>query len=59
VRACASFGLPVVAIGGITAEKIPLVRAAGARGIAAIRAVWTAEDATAAAAGLRAALRER
>jgi thiamine-phosphate pyrophosphorylase len=59
VRACASFGLPVVAIGGITVEKVPLVRAAGACGIAAIRAVWTVGDATAAAAGLRAALRER
>lgn len=32
--------LPVIAIGGITAERVRAVRAAGAYGVAAIRALW-------------------
>ena len=32
--------LPVIAIGGITAERVRGVRAAGAYGVAAIRALW-------------------
>lgn len=40
----ASFGIPTVAIGGITPERVAEVRAAGARGVAAIRAVWDADD---------------
>lgn len=32
--------LPVVAIGGITVDRVPEVRAAGAAGVAVIRAVW-------------------
>lgn len=40
----ASFGVPAVAIGGVTPERVPEVRAAGARGVAAIRAVWDAGD---------------
>jgi thiamine-phosphate pyrophosphorylase len=40
----ASFGVPTVAIGGMTPERVAEVRAAGARGVAAIRAVWDADD---------------
>lgn len=40
----ASFGAPTVAIGGVTPERVAEVRAAGARGVAAIRAVWDADD---------------
>jgi thiamine-phosphate pyrophosphorylase len=40
----ASLGVPAVAIGGVTPERVAEVRAAGARGVAAIRAVWDAED---------------
>ncbi len=38
LREAARLGLPLVALGGITAERAPEVRAAGARGVAAIRA---------------------
>lgn len=37
-------GVPVIAIGGITLECVPAVRDAGAAGVAAIRALWDAED---------------
>jgi thiamine-phosphate pyrophosphorylase len=37
-------GVPTVAIGGVTPERVAEVRAAGARGVAAIRAVWDADD---------------
>lgn len=40
----AGLGLPVVAIGGVTPERIPELRAAGAYGVAAIRALWDAAD---------------
>lgn len=40
----ARLGVPTVAIGGITPERVAEVRAAGARGVAAIRAVWDADD---------------
>ena len=39
---------PVFAIGGITAERVAAVRAAGATGVAAITAVWQAADPAAA-----------
>lgn len=42
-------GLPIVAIGGVTAERVPEVREAGAHGVAVIRAVWHAPDPAAAA----------
>ncbi|HET7599882.1 MAG TPA: thiamine phosphate synthase [Gemmatimonadales bacterium] len=44
VRDCARLGPPVVAIGGITPERAPEVREAGAWGVAAIRALWYAGD---------------
>ena len=44
LREMAALGIPTVAIGGITPERVAEVRAAGARGVAAIRAVWDADD---------------
>jgi thiamine-phosphate pyrophosphorylase len=48
--------LPVIAIGGITAERVNEVLAAGASGVAVIRAVSRADDPELAARGLREAL---
>jgi thiamine-phosphate pyrophosphorylase len=42
-------GLPVVAIGGITPERVREVKAAGAYGVAAIRALWDSGEPTATA----------
>ena len=50
VRAAAEGGRQVVAIGGITPERAADVVAAGAWGVAAIRALWDAPDRAAAAA---------
>lgn len=41
VRECP---IPVLAIGGVTPERVPEVKAAGAHGVAVIRAVWHAPD---------------
>ena len=49
--AAASDGLPVIAIGGITADRVREVKSSGAYGIAAIRALW--DDAEPAAAARR------
>ena len=46
-------GLPLVAIGGITADNAAQVIAAGAQGVAVVRAVTTAEDMAAAARLIR------
>jgi thiamine-phosphate pyrophosphorylase len=43
-RATLAVAIPVLAIGGITAERVPEVRAAGAAGVAVIRAILAAED---------------
>ena len=40
---------PVIAIGGVTPERVPEIRRAGAYGVAAIRALWSAADPAAAA----------
>ena len=40
--------VPVIAIGGITADRVDSVRDAGAWGVAVIRAVWDADDRAAA-----------
>lgn len=46
VTACAArIRIPVIAIGGITPERVPEVIEAGARGVAAIRGVWGAASA--------------
>jgi thiamine-phosphate diphosphorylase len=47
----AADGLPVIAIGGITFERVREVRGSGAYGVAAIRALW--DDAEPAAAARR------
>jgi thiamine-phosphate pyrophosphorylase len=44
----AGLGRPVIAIGGITPERVPELKAAGAYGVAAIRALWQADDPAAA-----------
>jgi thiamine-phosphate diphosphorylase len=43
--------VPVIAIGGVTAAQVPLLRREGARGVAAIRGIWNALHAGDAAAG--------
>lgn len=48
--------LPIVAIGGITIGRVPEVRAAGAAGVAVIRAVWSSPQPVEAAANLCEAL---
>jgi thiamine-phosphate diphosphorylase len=48
VRVAADFGRPVIAIGGVTPERALELRAAGAYGVAAIRALWQAADPAAA-----------
>jgi len=50
--------LPVIAIGGVTLERVPEVRRAGAAGVAVIRAVWGAADPVEAAARLAGATAE-
>lgn len=47
--ALAALGLPAIAIGGVTADRVAELRAAGAYGVAAIRALWDAPDPAAAA----------
>jgi thiamine-phosphate pyrophosphorylase len=55
-RATAGRSIPVLAIGGITTERVALVRGAGADGVAAIRTLLSAADPQAEAEALRAAL---
>ena len=59
VRTAAATGRPVIAIGGVTPERTPEVIAAGASGVAAIRALWDAHDPAAAARAFLAALPAR
>jgi thiamine-phosphate pyrophosphorylase len=44
IAAAASVGLPVIAIGGVTAERIPELLAAGAHGVAVVSTVSSAVD---------------
>jgi thiamine-phosphate pyrophosphorylase len=53
IEACAGIGLPVIAIGGIDAERLPAVLRAGAHGVAVIRAVWETDSPPAASVRLR------
>jgi thiamine-phosphate pyrophosphorylase len=48
----AGLGKPVVAIGGVTSDRAVAVREAGAWGVAAISALWDADDPYAAALAL-------
>lgn len=61
VRAAAASGaeVPWFAIGGIDAERLPQVVDAGARRVVVVRAITAADDPTAAARQLRAALTAR
>lgn len=52
----AATSLPVIAIGGVTAGRVAVLRAAGAHGIAVVAALSQAPDPVAAAAALAAAL---
>ena len=52
LRTAATLGRPVIAIGGITPERAPELKAAGAYGVAAIRALWQADDPAAATLSL-------
>jgi thiamine-phosphate diphosphorylase len=52
LRGICRLARPVVAIGGVTTERAALVRNAGAWGIAAISALWAADDPAAAALAL-------
>ncbi|HEY9514389.1 MAG TPA: thiamine phosphate synthase [Gemmatimonadaceae bacterium] len=45
----AATSIPCIAIGGIRAEHLPALRAAGAYGVAFIRGIWSANDAERAA----------
>lgn len=49
-------GLPAVAIGGITSDRVPDVMKAGAAGVAVISALFGASDPTLAARAIRSAL---
>ena len=49
VREGRRLGLPVIAIGGVTPERVASVLETGALGVAAISGVWDASDPTAAA----------
>lgn len=44
VHDTAKLGAPVIAIGGVTPERVRELEAAGAYGVAAIRALWQAAD---------------
>ncbi len=56
LRDIARLGLPVIAIGGVTPDRIGDLRRAGAYGVAAIRAVWDAANPGEAARDMLAAL---
>jgi thiamine-phosphate pyrophosphorylase len=59
VGACAEAGVPVVGIGGIDEGNAQRVVAAGAVGVAVVRAVWSAPDSVAAAMDLVRRVRHR
>jgi thiamine-phosphate pyrophosphorylase len=48
VTRAARLGLPVIAIGGVTPERVVELKDAGAYGVAAIRSLWDAPDPAAA-----------
>jgi thiamine-phosphate pyrophosphorylase len=56
LRTAAACGVPLLAIGGLTAADVPAINDAGARGLACIRAVMSAPDPAAAAATVGRAL---
>lgn len=58
IRELLPLGRPVVAIGGITPDRVPEVLAAGASGVAVLAAVWDAGEPAAAVANFLETLRE-
>lgn len=54
LRRAAALGRPVIAIGGVTIDRVAELHQAGAWGVAAIRALWYASDPAAAARALAA-----
>lgn len=56
VAAVCNTGLPVVAIGGVSRDRVKLVVEAGAHGVAVISSIWNAADPVAAAQELCEAL---
>ena len=44
LREITRLGVPVIAIGGVTPERVPALAEAGVHGVAAIRAIWDAAD---------------
>ena len=58
LESCSALGRPTIAIGGVTAERAPACREAGAWGVAVIRALWDADDPYTAGAGLLAPWRD-
>lgn len=44
LQAIVALGLPVVAIGGVTADRVAELKGVGVYGVAAIRAFWDASD---------------
>jgi thiamine-phosphate pyrophosphorylase len=57
-RAAAEAGLPVLALGGVTAARAPEARRAGAHGVAAVSAIGAADDVESAARDFARALAE-
>lgn len=58
LKECAGLGRPAIAIGGVTKENAAACKEAGAYGVAAIRALWDADDPYAAGLELIAAWEE-
>lgn len=52
LESASALGLPVIAIGGITADSAAAIHDAGAWGLAAVRALWSVSDSYAAAMSL-------
>jgi thiamine-phosphate pyrophosphorylase len=55
-QAASSTRLPLLALGGVTPQRVAACLAAGAHGVAAISAIWNADDPLAALGAFRAAL---
>ena len=55
---CAAVSIPVVAIGGVTAQNLPTLAGTGIAGAAVVSAIFSQSDLTAAARALRAAAEE-
>ena len=57
-RICRTVSIPVVAIGGVTLQNLPLLAGSGAAGVAVVSALFAAPDISEAAKALRAASEE-